>query len=43
LQLARFAEADRVSFTANDGTNKSGRIMRLHEKTDSLLADDGQQ
>jgi uncharacterized cupredoxin-like copper-binding protein len=43
LQLARFAEGDRVSFTANDGTIKTGRVMRLNKKTVSLLTEDGQQ
>jgi hypothetical protein len=43
LQLARFAEGDRVSFTATDGSLKNGRIMRLNKKTVSLLTDDGQQ
>jgi hypothetical protein len=43
LQLARFAEGDRVSFTANDGTIKNGRFMRLNKKIVSLLTNDGQQ
>jgi hypothetical protein len=43
VQLAQFAEGDRVSFTANDGTIKNGRIMRLNKKTVSLFTDDGQQ
>jgi hypothetical protein len=42
LQLAQFAEGDRVSFTANDGTIKNGRVMRLNKKTISLLTDGGQ-
>jgi hypothetical protein len=40
-QLTRFSEADRVSFTANDGTVKRGVIVRLNRKTASLLTDDG--
>jgi len=43
VQLAQFAEGDRVSFTAHDGTLKNGRIMRLNKKTVSLVTDDGQQ
>lgn len=43
MQLAQFAEGDRVSFIASDGTAKYGRIMRLNKKTVSLHADDGQQ
>jgi hypothetical protein len=43
LQLAQFAEGDRVSFTANDGTIKNVRVMRLNKKTVSLLTNDGQQ
>jgi hypothetical protein len=42
VQLAQFAEGDYVSFTANDGTLKSGMIMRLNKKTVSLCTDDGQ-
>lgn len=42
MQLAQFAEGDRVCFTANDGTQKNGRIMRLNKKTVNLCTDDGQ-
>ena len=42
VQLAQFAEGDRVQFTANDGTIKRGRVVRLNKKTASLLTDDGQ-
>lgn len=43
MQLAQFAEGDRVSFTSNDGTEKHGRILRLNKKTVTLLTDDDQQ
>jgi hypothetical protein len=43
VQLAQFAQGDRVSFTTNDGLFKNGRIMRLNKKTVSLFTDDGQQ
>lgn len=43
VQLAQFAEGELVNFTANDGTAKIGRIMRLNKKIVSLFADDGQQ
>lgn len=42
VQLAQFAEGDRVEFTANDGAVKQGTVIRLNKKTASLLADDGQ-
>lgn len=42
VQLAQFAEGDRVQFTANDGTVKHGIVVRLNKKTASLLTDDGQ-
>lgn len=41
MQLARFAEGDRVNFTAQDGTIKHGTIMRLNKKTVSMFTDDG--
>ena len=42
MQLAQFAEGDRVQFTANDRSIKHGMIMRLNKKTASVLTDDGQ-
>ena len=42
VQLAQFAEGDRVQFTANDRPTKHGMIMRLNKKTASVLTDDGQ-
>jgi len=42
VQLALFAEGDRVCFTTNDGTEKHGVVLRLNKKTASLLTDDGQ-
>lgn len=42
VQLAQFAEGDRVRFTANDRSIKHGMIMRLNKKTASVLTDDGQ-
>ena len=41
VELAQFAEGDRVSFTANDGSIKTGMILRLNKKTVSLRTDDG--
>ena len=38
----RLAEHDRVSFTASDGSIKSGVIIRLNKKTVSLRTDDDQ-
>jgi len=43
VQLAQFAEGDRVEFTTNDGALKRGSVVRLNKKTASLLTDDGQQ
>jgi transposase-like protein len=43
VQLAQFAEGDRVEFTTNDGALKRGSVVRLKKKTASLLTDDGQQ
>jgi len=43
VQLAQFAEGDRVKFTNNDGTVKHGRVIRLNKKTVSLITDDGHQ
>lgn len=42
VQLAQFAEGDRVQFTANDGTIKHGVVVRLNKKTASLLTMEGQ-
>lgn len=42
VQLAQFAEGDRVQFTANDGSTQHGMVMRLNKKTASVLTDDGQ-
>lgn len=42
VQLAQFAEGDRVCFTTNDSTEKHGVVLRLNKKTASLLTDDGQ-
>lgn len=41
VQLAQFAEGDRVSFTDNNGTLRHGRVIRLNKKTVSLVTDDG--
>jgi hypothetical protein len=41
VQLAQFAEGDRVQFTTSDGTVKHGVIVKLNKKTASLQADDG--
>lgn len=40
--LAQFAEGDRIEFTAQDGTLKRGRVLRLNRKTASIYTDDGQ-
>ena len=42
VQLAQFAEGDRVEFTTQDGTVKHGVIVRLNKKTASLRTDDAQ-
>lgn len=41
VQLAQFAQGDRISFTTRDGTELHGTIVRLNKKTVSLRADDG--
>lgn len=41
VELAQFAEGDRVSFTGNDGATRQGKILRLNKKTVSLPTDDG--
>jgi hypothetical protein len=33
VQLAQFAQGDRVSFIANDGMEKHGTVLRLNKKT----------
>lgn len=43
VQLAQFAQGDRVCFTANDGTDKHGTVLRLNKKTVSVRTDDNQQ
>src|SRR5690606_42036624 len=40
VQLARFAQGDRICFTASDGTEKPGTVRRLKKKTGSGSADD---
>lgn len=40
VQLAQFAQGDRVSFTANDGMERQGTVLRLNKKTVSLRTDD---
>jgi len=40
VQLAQFAQGDRVSFIANDGMEKHGTVLRLNKKTVSLRTDD---
>ena len=42
VQLAQFAEGDRVEFTSNDGSIKRGTVLRLNKKTASVLTDDAQ-
>ena len=42
VQLAQFAEGDRVEFTTQDGTVKHGVVVRLNKKTASLRTDDAQ-
>ena len=42
VQLAQFAEGDRVEFTAQDGTIKRAVVVRLNKKTASLRTDDAQ-
>ena len=41
MQLAQFAQGDRVCFTDNDGQVRNGLIMRLNKKTASVHTDDG--
>jgi hypothetical protein len=42
VELAQFAEGDRVQFTASDGSVKHGIVMRLNKKTASVRTDEGQ-
>jgi hypothetical protein len=42
VQLAQFAEGDRVEFTTQDGIVKFGVVVRLNKKTASLRTDDAQ-
>ena len=42
VELAQFAEGDRVHFTASDGSVKSGIVLRLNKKTASVHTDEGQ-
>lgn len=42
VELAQFAEGDRVQFTASDGGIKHGVVMRLNKKTASVRTDEGQ-
>jgi len=42
MQLARFAEGDKVFFTLDSGEVKSGVIVRLNKKTASLVTGDNQ-
>ncbi len=41
VQLAQFAEGDRVHFTTNDGSLIQGVVVRLNRKTVGLRSDDG--
>ena len=42
VQLAQFAEGDRVEFTTQHGIVKQGVVVRLNKKTASLRTDDAQ-
>lgn len=42
VELAQFAEGDRIEFTATDGTIKRGIVLRLNKKTASVRIDEGQ-
>ncbi|MDR7151507.1 hypothetical protein J2W49_003483 [Hydrogenophaga palleronii] len=42
VELAQFAEGDRVHFTTNDGSVKRGIVLRLNKKTASVRTDEGQ-
>ena len=42
VQLAQFAEGDRVEFTTQHGIVKHGVVVRLNKKSASLRTDDAQ-
>jgi len=42
VELAQFAEGDRVHFMASDGSVKHGIVLRLNKKTASVRTDEGQ-
>ena len=42
VELAQFAEGDRVHFTPSDGRVRHGVVLRLNRKTASVRTDDGQ-
>lgn len=42
VQLAQFAQGDRVEFTTQDGIVKHGMVVRLNKKTANLRTDDAQ-
>lgn len=42
VELAQFAEGDRVQFTDSNGTAKHGIVLRLNKKTASVRTDEGQ-
>jgi hypothetical protein len=42
VELAQFAEGDRVQFTASDGSVKYGIVLRLNKKTANVRTDEGQ-
>ena len=42
VQLAQFAQGDRIEFTTSDGVIKQGVVVRLNKKTASLRTDDAQ-
>lgn len=42
VELAQFAEGDRVQFTESDGCVKYGVVLLLNKKTASVRTDEGQ-
>ena len=42
IELAQFAQGDRVEFTTSDGRIQRGIIVRLNKKTASVRTDEGQ-
>ncbi len=42
VELAQFAEGDRVQFVGSDGSIKHGIVLRLNKKTASVRTDEGQ-